>query len=234
MGSIPDPPIMGLSLAIISLVLDGWIRVFTTPFFDGFWATLNTALYLLSPGIVAFCMLMSEFYIVQRAGVVPMSIAGIAKEVTTITISAWFFGDELTPLNITGVGITICGIALFTYHKYRKSIESTVPLDAHGNPIELDDDHGRDELGTYVELDQTDHMNASMLRADSEADTESTYTNRQVLFSAEDEGEEDAEEYQSIRSSKIGWDGISQGTETEGDPAERDPPERDGTAASVR
>ena len=49
------------------------------------------------------------FSIVQRAGVVPMSIAGIAKEVTTITISAWFFGDELTPLNITGVAITICG-----------------------------------------------------------------------------------------------------------------------------
>ena len=38
-----------------------------------------------------------------------MSIAGIAKEVTTITISAWFFGDELTPLNVTGVGITVCG-----------------------------------------------------------------------------------------------------------------------------
>jgi solute carrier family 35 protein C2 len=54
-------PIMGLSLAIISLVLDGWIKVFTTPFFDGFWATLNTSLYLLAPGIVAFCMLMSEF-----------------------------------------------------------------------------------------------------------------------------------------------------------------------------
>lgn len=38
-----------------------------------------------------------------------MSIAGIAKEVTTITVSAWFFGDKLTPLNITGVSITICG-----------------------------------------------------------------------------------------------------------------------------
>jgi solute carrier family 35 protein C2 len=38
-----------------------------------------------------------------------MSIAGIAKEVTTITIAAWIFGDKLTPLNITGVGITICG-----------------------------------------------------------------------------------------------------------------------------
>jgi solute carrier family 35, member C2 len=38
-----------------------------------------------------------------------MSIAGIAKEVTTIIVSAWFFGDELTPLNITGVAITVCG-----------------------------------------------------------------------------------------------------------------------------
>lgn len=38
-----------------------------------------------------------------------MSIAGIAKEVTTISVSAWFFHDELTPLNIVGVGITVCG-----------------------------------------------------------------------------------------------------------------------------
>ena len=38
-----------------------------------------------------------------------MSIAGIAKEVTTIMVSAMVFGDELTPLNITGVSITIAG-----------------------------------------------------------------------------------------------------------------------------
>jgi len=51
----------------------------------------------------------SHLSILQRAGMVPMSIAGIAKEVTTIIISSWFFGDELTPLNIVGVGITVCG-----------------------------------------------------------------------------------------------------------------------------
>jgi len=44
-----------------------------------------------------------------------MSIAGIAKEVTTIMVSAIVFGDELTPLNITGVGITIAG-ELFPPH----------------------------------------------------------------------------------------------------------------------
>ena len=61
-----------------------------------------------------FQMLIWAHSILQRAGVVPMSIAGIAKEVTTITISAWFFGDELTPLNITGVAITGCGEFGFT------------------------------------------------------------------------------------------------------------------------
>jgi solute carrier family 35, member C2 len=54
-------PVMGLSLAVISLIIDGWIRVFTTPFFDGLWATLHTSIFLLAPGVVAFCMLMSEF-----------------------------------------------------------------------------------------------------------------------------------------------------------------------------
>jgi hypothetical protein len=47
--------------------------------------------------------------IIQRVGVVPMSIAGIAKEVATISASALVFGDELTPLNITGVLVTVCG-----------------------------------------------------------------------------------------------------------------------------
>lgn len=42
-----------------------------------------------------------------------MSIAAVAKEVTTIMVSAIVFGDELTPLNITGVGITISGKSLF-------------------------------------------------------------------------------------------------------------------------
>jgi hypothetical protein len=38
-----------------------------------------------------------------------MSIAGIAKEVATISTSALLFGDELTPLNITGAAVTVCG-----------------------------------------------------------------------------------------------------------------------------
>lgn len=54
-------PTMGLTLAIISMVFDNWIKVFRSSFFDGVWTTLVTGLYLLAPGVIAFCMLISEF-----------------------------------------------------------------------------------------------------------------------------------------------------------------------------
>ncbi|KAI0041751.1 TPT-domain-containing protein [Auriscalpium vulgare] len=144
-------PVMGLTLAVISAILDPWSTMFQSHFFAGTGETLRTLLLLFLPGILAFSMVLSEYYIIQRTGVVPMSIAGIAKEVATITVSAWFFGDELTPLNITGVAITVCGIALFTYHKYSKSVGSSVPLDAHGNPI-TEGDEGRED-GYQLQLE---------------------------------------------------------------------------------
>lgn len=73
---------------------------------------------------------------------------------------------------------------LFTYHKYRKSLDSTIPLDAHGNPIVLDEDDG---LDSYVELEQTDRMEASsMLRATSDVvsniHTAEVHTWADILF----------------------------------------------------
>ncbi|CAL1708093.1 unnamed protein product [Somion occarium] len=101
-------PIMGITLAVISMVIEDWLGLLGSVFFSNASRTVRTLFFLAAPGVIAFSMILSEFYIIKRAGVVPMSIAGIAKEVTTIIVSAWFFGDELTPLNITGVAITIC------------------------------------------------------------------------------------------------------------------------------
>lgn len=77
------------------------------------------------------CLFPFSFSIIQRAGIVPLSIAGIFKEVSTITVSAWVFGDELTPLNELGVLITVCGIATFSYHKYQKSMTDGGSHDPH-------------------------------------------------------------------------------------------------------
>jgi hypothetical protein len=34
------------------------------------------------------------------------------------------------------------GIGLFTHHNYRKRLESDIPLDSHGQPLETDDSGG--------------------------------------------------------------------------------------------
>lgn len=133
-------PVMGLTIAIVSVFIESWSQLWGSRFFDGTGATLRTIGLLILPGIIAFNMVLSEYYIIQRVGAVPMSIAGIAKEVATISVSALLFGDELTPLNITGVAVTACGIALFTHHKYRRSLESDVPLDPHGHPLDPEDE----------------------------------------------------------------------------------------------
>lgn len=50
------------------------------------------------------------------------------------------------------LNFVLLGIALFTYHKYQKSLDSSIQIDAHGNPIETSDIDGG---GAYIELDQS-------------------------------------------------------------------------------
>ncbi|KAI1796375.1 TPT-domain-containing protein [Ganoderma leucocontextum] len=196
-------PIMGATLAIASALLGDWGVVLGSKFFASSGKTFETMFFLLCPGVVAFGMVLSEFYIIQRAGVVLMSIAGIAKEVTTIIFAAWFFGDELTPLNITGVAITACGIALYTYHKYQKSMQTNVALDAHGNPLPAEegavDDNVALENGDYGERERLT-SNVDDDGAHDEVDDDiridrgtgaTLVADGEPLFSVEDEDDED-------------------------------------------
>ncbi|KAL5636207.1 hypothetical protein ACGC1H_004879 [Rhizoctonia solani] len=121
-------PTMFISLLVLTAFVDNLGDVFGSKFFSSPAETFKTALYIMAPGVIAFCMTLAEFYIIQRTGMVPMSVAGIFKEVTTISLSAIVFGDQLNELNIIGVSITIFGIALFTYHKYKKSVDKTGPV----------------------------------------------------------------------------------------------------------
>ena len=53
-------PSMAVTLAIISLVIEGWSAVFSSDFFSSS-QIFGTLLYLTAPGVLAFCMVMSEF-----------------------------------------------------------------------------------------------------------------------------------------------------------------------------
>lgn len=53
-------PLMALTLALVSLIFEGWIQVFSGPFFQGIQFFETVALIVL-PGAVAFAMVASEY-----------------------------------------------------------------------------------------------------------------------------------------------------------------------------
>lgn len=80
-------------------------------------------LLLIFPGCLAFCMTSSEYSLLQRTNVVTLSICGIFKEVVTITAAEMVYHDPLTPINVSGLVITIGSIASYNYLKITKMRE---------------------------------------------------------------------------------------------------------------
>ncbi|KAL2810846.1 triose-phosphate transporter family-domain-containing protein [Aspergillus granulosus] len=114
-------PVMFVSLIIIALAVEG-----PTEIVVGLTALYDThgfgfgVLLLIFPGILAFCMISSEFALLQRSSVVTLSICGIFKEVVTITAAGVVFHDKLTAVNVTGLVVTIGSIATYNYMKISK------------------------------------------------------------------------------------------------------------------
>ena len=77
-------------------------------------------LLLLFPGMLAFCMTAAEYALLQRTSVVTLSICGIFKEVVTISAAEIVYEDPLTPINLSGLGVTIVSIAAYNYLKVQK------------------------------------------------------------------------------------------------------------------
>lgn len=111
-------PIMFASLIVVAMVLEGPIAFLRAPLWSQ--KGLLAIPILLFPGVLAFLMTASEFGLIQRTSVVTLSVAGIFKEVLTIGLSALVYGDELTPMNISGLLITIVGIGVYNYLRFKR------------------------------------------------------------------------------------------------------------------
>ncbi len=114
-------PIMFLSLAIIAIPVEGFVPlgkglgILTTD--KGVAEGIGILLF---PGVLAFLMTASEFALLKRTSVVTLSICGIFKEVVTISAANIIFDDQLTPINISGLAVTIGAIAGYNYIKITK------------------------------------------------------------------------------------------------------------------
>lgn len=82
--------------------------------------TGKAVLLMFVPGVLAFCMIASEFTLLQRTNVVTLSICGIFKEVVTISAAGIVFHDELSVINVSGLLVTIVSIACYNYMKITK------------------------------------------------------------------------------------------------------------------
>ncbi|CDW93686.1 hypothetical protein [Sporisorium scitamineum] len=114
-------PVMGVSLISLSAIFESWhtISAAKSGYFDTLAHGLRTMGLIVAPGFLAFGMNLAEFALIKRTSVVTLSVAGIFKEVLTIALASSVFGDELTPINVTGLCITLLGIALYNWLKYR-------------------------------------------------------------------------------------------------------------------
>ncbi|KAJ6017073.1 hypothetical protein N7451_000452 [Penicillium sp. IBT 35674x] len=129
-------PVMFLSLIFIALTVEGPNEIH-----QGFLklaekhGTAVGAGLLVFPGVLAFCMISSEFALLKRSSVVTLSICGIFKEVVTISAAGIIFHDKLTPVNVTGLVVTIGSIACYNYMKIsRMRSEARESWSREGSP----------------------------------------------------------------------------------------------------
>ena len=114
-------PVMFLILICLAIPVEGF-----GPLWEGLKALSDqfgviwTPLFLLFPGCIAFLMIASEFALLQRTSVVTLSIAGIFKEVVTISAASLVFDDKLTPINFVGLLTTMAAIGAYNYVKITK------------------------------------------------------------------------------------------------------------------
>ncbi|KAK3052786.1 hypothetical protein LTR09_006269 [Extremus antarcticus] len=114
-------PVMFVALFALALPIEGPANVIVgikelSASHGGFYSFV----LLLFPGILAFLMVSAEFALLKRTSVVTLSVCGIFKEVLTISAAGIAFGDELSPINVSGLVVTILSIAAYNVLKYTK------------------------------------------------------------------------------------------------------------------
>ena len=155
-------PIMFVTLFVLALFVEGPRNVILG--FQILAAAKGTApafLLLVFPGCLAFGLISSEFALLQRTSVVTLSICGIFKEVVTISAAGIVFHDPLTPINVSGLCVTIASIAVYNYlkiTKMRKEARKEVAVE-HGH---------RQSLERYQVVDNTFREDSVEIRRSGE------------------------------------------------------------------
>ncbi|EDN10085.1 conserved hypothetical protein [Histoplasma mississippiense (nom. inval.)] len=134
-------PIMFVCLTALAFAVEGPLAIIKGIYNLTAHGLLRGVGILVFPGCLAFCMIASEFALLKRSSVVTLSICGIFKEVITISAAGIVFHDPLTPINVSGLIITIGAIASYNYMKITKMRrEARLDVAESVNPTDVDSD----------------------------------------------------------------------------------------------
>lgn len=163
-------PVMFLTLILIAVPVEGFPQLIEgLKVLSEEWGSVRAPLILIFPGTIAFLMTASEFALLKRSSVVTLSIAGIFKEVVTISAAALVFDDRLTAINVSGLVVTIGAIGCYNYIKLRK-MRNDAQLAAHDKHVYQQAETGSSSDGSELDEDEEE----SGLLAHSEAEDERT------------------------------------------------------------
>lgn len=165
-------PVMFVTLICIAIPVEGFPALI-----DGLktlaaeWGALTTPFLILFPGTIAFLMTASEFALLQRTSVVTLSIAGIFKEVVTISTATLVFDDKLTPINISGLFVTLGAIIAYNWIKItrmREDAQEDVHR-GHMSPASASNSDDEEESGEEAGLlNNTDGLESSLVTVDGD------------------------------------------------------------------
>lgn len=83
-------------------------------------AALQLAGVLSVQSALIFALLVAEYLVVQRTSVLTLAVAGMVKELCTILLAVFIWGDRISALNAAGFGVCLTGIAVYQGIKLRQ------------------------------------------------------------------------------------------------------------------
>lgn len=131
-------PGMCFVLIIFGGLFEGFYNFWNAPIWN-IKGSIMTLILILIPGFMAFFMTISEFVLLQYASLLTLSIAGVFKELLTIFVSWFVFGDKLTWINCIGLTITVADIIWYNQYRFSQRDDSGKDFDNEWVDLELDE-----------------------------------------------------------------------------------------------
>lgn len=94
--------------------------------------------------LIAFLMEVTEFLVLCKTSSLSLSIAGIFKDICQLALAVAYKGDQLSSINLVGLGVCLAGICCHLWHKYT----SMSQLNKQQLALQLDND-GEDMSAEY-------------------------------------------------------------------------------------